>query len=84
MSKKRRVRRIVRKDQSTIIQDKIFFRKYLSLISILIGSFIGLVLWLTFFRCKNDHCINSYFPIPYMGIAAFNTWIIAIYLFRSK
>ncbi len=83
MSKRRRMKRLAARKELINVQENSFFKKYLSVISISIGSAIGLILWLLIFRCKDVHCVNSFFPIPHMGFAGFNAWVIANYFFRE-
>lgn len=82
MSIKRRIKRLAARKE---IPSKLnpIVKRYLSLISISIGALMGIIVWLIFFRCKNEHCINYYNPIPYMGVFGFNMWIIANYIFRK-
>lgn len=82
MSKKRRIKRLVLRGSSDK-KRKTFFKKYISLISISIGSIIGVIVWVLAFKCKNDHCINSYYPVPYMGISAIVCWVIGVAFFKE-
>ena len=82
MSKKRRIRRLAARKETPSKLSPII-KRYLSLISISIGAITGSIIWILFFRCKNEHCINYYNPIPYMGVVGFNAWIIANYIFRK-
>ncbi len=83
MSKKRRIRRLTARNELPRKMNP-FIDRYLSLISISIGAIIGFFIWFLFFRCKNEHCLNYYNPIPYMGVVGFNTWVTALFLFKNK
>lgn len=82
MSNKRRSRRLVTKNNSNE-KPKTFFEKHVSIISISIGAIIGLIIWFISFRCTSPHCINHYYPIPYMGISAIICWVIGLTLFKK-
>lgn len=60
----------------------IFFHKYISVISLIIGSIIGLLFWYLFIRCGNNSCVRHNYPIPSMGISAFITWCIFISILK--
>jgi hypothetical protein len=82
MSIKRRIRRLAARKETPSKQNPIL-QRYLSLISISIGAFIGLVAWFIFFRCESKHCLNNFNPTPYMGLFGINAWIIGNYFFRK-
>ncbi|WP_163308585.1 hypothetical protein [Dysgonomonas sp. 521] len=83
MSKRRHMRRLAARKELINVQKNSLLKRYLSVISISTGAVIGLILWLLFFKCKDIHCVNSFFPIPHMGFAGFNAWVIANYFFRK-
>ena len=60
-----------------------FFHKYMSIISLVIGSSIGLLFWYLFIWCGNRFCVRHSYPIPSMGISAFLTWCIFIAVFKK-
>lgn len=82
MSEKRRIRRVAARNEPPSKPDSAL-KRYLSLISISIGTIIGLIAWFIFFRCESEHCLDHYNPIPYMGLFGINAWIIANYFFRK-
>lgn len=81
MSKKRRIRRLAARKETPSKLNPII-KRYLSLISISIGAIIGCIIWILFVRCKNEHCINYYNPIPWMCVFGLMSWIITNYIFR--
>lgn len=61
----------------------VFFDKYISIISLSIGSIIGLLFWYFLIRCGNGSCAKLNYPVPFMGISAFITWCIFIAIFKK-
>lgn len=58
-------------------------KKYISLICAGVGIVSGFVAWWLFYKCEVPTCINSYYPLPYMGIGGFVCWIIGQLIFKE-
>lgn len=59
------------------------YKKYLILLSIVLGAIVGYFMWILFFKCQVSCCPNSYNPIPYMGLFGIIFWVIGLYLFMK-